>query len=161
MILPFIPQLFDAQPEEGGKYPNVVVELLSSSTATVDRGTKKDLYQDIWRVPDYFWFHPETIEFVGFHLVDGRYEAIAPTAAGWLWSEQLELYLGIHERQLRWFTEQGQLIPLPEDAERHAKEQERQAKEQAQQAEKQERQAKERLEAFLRSQGIDPDQLPE
>jgi Uma2 family endonuclease len=126
--------------EEGGKYPNVVIELLSNSTATVDRGAKKTLYQDVWRVPDYFWFHPETMEFAGFHLVNGQYQEISPTAAGWLWSEQLGLYLGIHNRQLRWFSAEGQLIPLPE--------------EQAQQR-------AERLEAFLRSQGIDPDQLPE
>jgi Uma2 family endonuclease len=132
--------------EEGGKYPNVVIELLSSSTATIDKGEKKDLYQEVWRVPDYFWFHPETMEFAGFHLVNGRYEPIAPTEDGKLWSEQLGLYLGIHEQQLRWFTEQGQLIPSPE-------EQERQAKEQAQQR-------AEQLEAFLRTQGIDPNQLP-
>jgi Uma2 family endonuclease len=160
--------------EEGGKYPNVVIELLSSSTASVDKSTKKDLYQDIWQVPDYFWFHPETLEFAGFYLINGRYQAIPPTETGWLWSEQLELYLGIHEQQLRWFTAEGQLIPLPEEAERQAKEQaqqaeaqERQAKKQAQQAEAQERQAKEQaqrrseqLEALLRAQGIDPDQLP-
>jgi Uma2 family endonuclease len=126
--------------EEGGKYPNVVIELLSSSTATVDKGKKKDLYQDVWRVPDYFWFHPETMEFAGFHLVNGRYESIAPTDEGKLWSEQLGLYLGIHEQQLRWFTGQGRLILLPEE---------------------QERQRAEQLEALLRAQGIDPNQLPE
>ncbi|MBW4551859.1 MAG: Uma2 family endonuclease [Aphanocapsa sp. GSE-SYN-MK-11-07L] len=147
--------------EEGGKYPNVVIELLSSSTATVDKGKKKDLYQDVWRVPDYFWFHPETLEFAGFHLVDGRYAAIASTEAGWLWSEQLELYLGIHERQLRWFSAEGQLIPLPEEQAQQAEARERQAKEQAQQAEVRERQRSEQLAAILRSQGIDPDQLPE
>ncbi len=145
--------------EEGGKYPNVVIELLSSSTATVDRGKKKDLYQDVWRVPNYFWFHPETLEFAGFHLVNNHYEAITPTEAGWLWSDQLELYLGIYERQLRWFSAAGQLIPLPEEAERLAKEQERLAKEQAQQAELRSRQRAERLGELLRSQGIDPDQL--
>jgi Uma2 family endonuclease len=139
--------------EEGGMYPNVVIELLSSSTTTVDRGTKKELYQDVWRVPNYFWFHPETMEFAGFHLVNGKYEIITPTDTGWLWSDQLELFLGIHAQQLRWFSEQGQLIPLPEEQERQAKEQERQAKEQAQQR-------AERLEEFLRSQGIDPNQLP-
>ena len=133
--------------EEGGKYPNVVIELLSNSTASIDKITKKDLYQDIWRVPDYFWFHPETLEFAGFHLINGRYQAIAPTATGWLWSEQLGLYLGIHERQLRWFTAEGQLIPLPEEAERQAKEQAQRRAEQ--------------LEALLRAQGLDPDQLPE
>ncbi|MGB7414977.1 MAG: Uma2 family endonuclease [Thermosynechococcaceae cyanobacterium] len=126
--------------EEGGKYPNLVIELLSSSTAAVDKGAKKTLYQDVWRVPDYFWFHPETMEFEGFHLVDGQYEEISPTASGRLQSEQLGLALGIHERQLRWFTADGELIPLPEEAER---------------------QRADRLENYLRSQGIDPNQLPD
>ncbi len=140
--------------EEGGKYPNLVIELLSSSTATVDRGKKKDLYQDVWRVPEYYWFHPETLEFAGFHLVNGQYEEIAPTESGRLQSLQLRLELGIHERQLRWFTADGDLIPLPEEAERQRAEQEHQRAEQ-------ERHSKERLESYLRSQGIDPNQLPE
>ncbi|NJK30380.1 MAG: Uma2 family endonuclease [Acaryochloris sp. SU_5_25] len=147
--------------EEGGKYPNVVIELLSSSTATVDQGAKQKLYQDVWRVPDYFWFHPETMEFAGFHLVNGRYEAIIPTDKGWLWSEQLGLYLGIHEQQLRWLSADGDLIPLPEEQERRAKEQAQQRAEQAEFRETQVQQKQERLAAFLRSQGIDPDQLPE
>jgi Uma2 family endonuclease len=147
--------------EEGGKYPNVVIELLSSSTATVDRGKKKELYQDVWRVPEYYWFHPETLEFAGFQLVQGQYEPIVPTERGWLWSEQLSLYSGIYERQLRWFTAEGQLIPLPEEQERQAKEQERQAKEQAQQEAATAQQRIEQLEALLRSQGIDPNHLPD
>jgi Uma2 family endonuclease len=147
--------------EEGGKYPNLVIELLSNSTATVDRGAKKQLYQDVWRVPNYFWFHPETLEFAGFQLVNSQYESIEPNESGLLWSEQLELYLGIHERQLRWFTNQGQIVPLPEEA---ARERAEQAELQAAQAQLQVVQAKQqqaRLEAFLRSQGIDPDLLPE
>lgn len=140
--------------EEGGKYPNVVIELLSSSTASVDKGAKKTLYQDVWRVPEYYWFHPETLEFAGFHLVDGHYEEIVPIESDRLPSEQLGLELGIYARQLRWFTLEGELIPLPEEAERQRAEQERQRAEQ-------ERQAKERLENYLRSQGIDPNQLPE
>jgi hypothetical protein len=159
--------------EEGGKYPNVVIELLSSSTATVDRGEKKDLYQDVWRVPNYFWFHPETLEFAGFHLINGLYVALTPTEQGWLWSEQLQLFLGIHERQLRWFSAEGHLVPLPEDAERQARVQERQVREQAElareqaelgreQAELAREQAQQRtqkLAAMLREQGIDPDAI--
>jgi Uma2 family endonuclease len=168
--------------EEGGKYPNVVIELLSSSTATVDRTTKKDLYQNVWRLPEYYWFDPESLEFAGFRLVNGIYEAIAPNPEGRLVSVELGLELGTYEQQLRWFTAEGTLIPLPEEQERQAREQaeqreiqerrareraeqreiqERQAREQAEQREIQERQARERLEAYLRSQGIDPDQLPE
>ncbi|MGF1496610.1 MAG: Uma2 family endonuclease [Elainellaceae cyanobacterium] len=140
--------------DEGGKYPNVVIELLSNSTEKVDKGTKKDLYQNVWRVPEYYWFHPDTLEFAGFRLAGGEYEAIAPDDKGQLSSNQLGLQLGIHERQLRWFTAEGDLIPLPEEVESQRAEQERQRAEQAQQ-----RLA--RLEAFLKSQGIDPDQLPE
>nr|WP_256995744.1 Uma2 family endonuclease [Halomicronema hongdechloris] len=72
--------------EEDGKYPNVIVELLSDSTADTDRGLKKQIYQDTFRTPDYFWFDPNTLEFRGFHLVDGQYVEREPTAAGWLWS---------------------------------------------------------------------------
>lgn len=146
--------------DEGGKYPNVVIELLSSSTARIDKGAKKTLYQDVWRLPEYYWFHPETLEFAGFHLVDGHYDAIAPVENGRLPSEQLGLQLGVHERQLRWFTAEGELIPLPEEAESQRAEQEHQRAEQERQRAEQEQQARERLEAYLRSQGIDPDQLP-
>jgi Uma2 family endonuclease len=154
--------------EEGGKYPDVVIELLSSSTATVDKGAKKQLYQDIWRVPNYYWFHPEMMEFAGFSLSNGQYEAIAPNENGWLWSKPLGLFLGIHERQLRWFSQEGRLIPLPEEEERLAKEQEQLAKERERLAKEQERLAKEQaqqrtkqLEDYLWSQGIDPNNLPE
>ncbi|MBD1933422.1 MULTISPECIES: Uma2 family endonuclease [Cyanophyceae] len=115
--------------EEDGKYPNVIVEILSSKTAATDRGLKKQIYQDIFRTPDYFGFSPDSLEFKGFHLLDGRYQELEPKANGWLWSQQLELYLGIHESRLRFFTAEGQLIPTPEEM----AQQERQQKEQAEQ----------------------------
>ncbi len=64
-------------------------------------------------------------------------------------SEQLGLELGIYEQQLGWFTEAGELIPLPEEAEYQRAEQERQAKEQERRAKEQEQRQRERLEAFL------------
>ncbi len=145
--------------DEGGKYPNLVIELLSSSTEKVDGGLKKRLYQDVWRAPNYFWFHPETLEFQGFHLVDGNYQAIAPNDLGLLWSNQLELFLGINQNRLRWYTATGELIPLPEEQERFERNQERQAKEDERQAKEQALEKLERMKAILRSQGIDPDQI--
>lgn len=100
---------------EGGKTPNLIVEILSESTADIDRGLKKQIYQDILRTPDYFWFDPETLEFAGFHLVDGRYQSLQPNPQGWLWSQQLELYLGIHEEKLRFFATDSQLLPTPKE----------------------------------------------
>jgi len=165
---------------EQGKYPNVIVEILSDSTANIDRTKKKILYQNTFRTPNYFWFDPNTLEWQGFRLIEGQYQAISANEQGYLWSEELGLYLGIFDRKLRYFTVDGQLVPTPQEAElqqRQAKEQillekeqillekeqERQAKEQAllekEQAlleKEQERQAKERLAAKLRELGINP-----
>lgn len=101
--------------KEGGKYPNLIIELLSNSTAKVDRNEKKFLYQDIFRVPEYFWFHPETLEFAGFRLIAGEYQPITANETGWLWSQQLELFLGIVEGKLRYFSSDGELISTPEE----------------------------------------------
>ncbi|NJN29750.1 MAG: Uma2 family endonuclease, partial [Synechococcales cyanobacterium RM1_1_8] len=90
--------------EEGGKYPNIIVELLSDSTAQIDRGLKKQLYQDIFRTPDYFWFDPHSLELQGFHLLDGIYQALEANEEGLLWSQQLGLYLGIYQETLRFFN---------------------------------------------------------
>ena len=127
--------------EEEGKYPNVIVEILSASTAQSDRETKKQIYQKTFRTPEYFWFDPDTLEFCGFLLVGGVYEAIAPNASGHLWSRQLELYLGIYNSRLRFFTPDGGLVPTPEEV--------------AQQAQQQTN----RLAEKLRELGVDPDSL--
>ncbi len=100
---------------EEGKYPNIIIELLSPSTAEIDKGFKKKLYQDTFRTFDYFWFDPETLEFAGFHLVDGKYQPLEPNSQGWLWSQQLELFLGVHNSQLRFFSSDSKLLPTPEE----------------------------------------------
>ncbi|WP_013324579.1 Uma2 family endonuclease [Gloeothece verrucosa] len=124
--------------QEDGKYPNVIVEILSSTTANTDRGLKKQIYQDIFRTPDYFWFDPISLEFQGFRLVGGHYEDLQPNQQGWLWSEQLGLYLGIDNEQLRFFTPEGELLLTPKEA----------AQMEAQRAES-EKQQREELEALL------------
>lgn len=101
--------------EEDGKYPHVVVEILSDFTVSVDREGEKQLYQDIFRVHDYFWFEPYSLEFAGFHLVDGKYQPLEPNSQGHLWSHQLGLYIGIHQGLIRFFTPDGELVPTPEE----------------------------------------------
>jgi Uma2 family endonuclease len=146
--------------EENGQYPSLIIELLSDSTAAVDRGTKKQLYQDIFRTQEYFWFSPDTLEFEGFKLVDKQYEPIAPNPQGWRWSEELGVYLGVWVGRLRYFTASGELVPTPEEvAEREMQRSEealQQAEEAAQRAE-QEAQRAEALAQKLRDLGIDPD----
>ncbi|NES01982.1 MAG: Uma2 family endonuclease [Okeania sp. SIO2F4] len=101
--------------EEKGKYPNVIVEILSKKTADTDKGLKKKIYQDTFRTPDYFWFDPYTLELAGFHLVDGMYQAIEPNEKGYLWSQQLQLYLGCYQEKLRFFTPEEKLVNTPEE----------------------------------------------
>jgi len=134
--------------EEDGKYPDLIIELLSESTATIDRTLKKDLYQSRFRTPEYFWFSPETLEFAGFRLVGQTYQPIVPTASGWLWSETLALYLGIYNQQLRYFNQAGELILTPQEAAAQAQQQAERAQQQA-----------ERLAAQLRSLGVEPEEL--
>lgn len=120
--------------EEDGKYPNVIVEILSPKTADTDRGLKKQIYQDIWRTPNYFWFDPQTLEFKGFELLGGRYQELNPNENGWLWSQQLELYLGIYESKMRFFTVDGQLISSPEEAAQKEQKQRQKAEQQREEA---------------------------
>ena len=155
--------------QENGQYPNIIVELLSSSTKATDKGLKKQIYQDIFRTPEYFWFDPYNLEFAGFHLVDGNYQPIEPNPQGWLWSQQLNLYLGVQDNKLRYFTPEGQLVPTPEelaqqeaqraDQEAQRADQEAQRAEQEAQRAEQEVQRAERLAAKLRELNIDPDSL--
>ena len=127
--------------EENGKYPNLIIELLSESTAEVDRNLKKELYRNNFRIPEYFWFDPETLEFMGFRLQNNQYEEIQLNNQGWRWSQQLELYLGVDENQLRYFTANGERVPTPQEAARQEQLVARQAQLQAQQAETQAQQA--------------------
>lgn len=154
---------------EQGKYPNLIIELLSNSTAKVDKGFKKTLYQDTFRTPEYFWFHPETLEFQGFHLMEGQYQPLEANAQGWLWSQQLELFLGVHESQLRFFSPDNQLVSTPEERAKIAQQQAEIARQQAeiaqQQAEAERKQRElaqqqvEELRARLKELGVEPDVL--
>ncbi|MDM9583366.1 Uma2 family endonuclease [Nostoc sp. GT001] len=137
--------------QEDGKYPNLIVEILSSSTTAVDKGLKKQVYQDTFRTPDYFWFDPVTMELQGFHLVDGKYQEIQVTTDGRLWSQQLELYLGVYEGKLRFFTTENQLILSSEELAELERLRAEQAEERAERAE----QEIARLREVLRIQGID------
>jgi len=141
--------------EEDGKYPNFILEILSDTTAKNDRGLKKQLYQDVFRTPDYFWFDPYTLELAGFKLNYRRYEQIAPNEQGWLWSEELQLYLGILGEQLRFFTPSGELVLTPGEAEA----QERQRADYAEARAEAERERAERLLRRLQELGIEPDDL--
>jgi Uma2 family endonuclease len=141
--------------EEEGRYPDVIVELLSPSTAEVDLGLKKELYERVFKTRDYFVFDPlEPNSFQGWHLdLDRGYQPLVADERGWLWCQTLELWLGTWSGVieddpsiwLRFYDQSGNLVLLPEEA----------SQQQAQAA-----QARaERLAARLRDLGEDPNTL--
>jgi Uma2 family endonuclease len=105
--------------EEDGRYPDLIIELLSDSTAKVDRTLKRDLYAERFHTPEYFYFSPDTLEFAGFRLDINKYQAITPNSQGWLWSETLGFFLGVHEQNLRYLSLEGTLLPTPQEAARN------------------------------------------
>lgn len=112
--------------EEGGRYPDAIIELMSESTAAADTGTKKDIYERVFRTPDYFVFDPfDLTSLQGWHLdANQRYQPLVPNQQGWLWCQTLGLWLGTWsgtiDRELavwlRFYNEVGLLVPLPEEA---------------------------------------------
>lgn len=112
-----------------GKAPDVVVEFLSPKTAHRDRTTKKRLYERTG-VRDYFWYHPHTSEFKGFHLVQQQYVELTPDASGAVYCQSLDLYLlrwqGEYKEQsrewLRWRRPDGTLLPTAAESTAQARE---------------------------------------
>ncbi|MEM9163063.1 MAG: Uma2 family endonuclease [Cyanobacteria bacterium P01_F01_bin.4] len=166
--------------EEQGRYPDVIVELLSPSTAAVDKGVKKDLYEQVFKTPDYFVFDPfDPSSLQGWRLdLAHGYQPLSPNERGWLWSETLGLWLGTWEgvincepvtgscQWLRLYDPEGSLVLLPEEAAQQqaeaAQQQAEQAQQQAKQAQQQaeeEKQRADRLAAKLQELGIDPSTL--
>ncbi|MEH2032381.1 MAG: Uma2 family endonuclease [Nostoc sp.] len=111
---------------EEGKAPDVVIELLSDSTAQADKNLKKLIYQNQMRVPEYFWYDPfNPDDLAGFSNEKGVYQPIATNAQNQLVSQSLGLalqlwqgnYKGINATWLRWAMSLGELLPTPEEKE--------------------------------------------
>jgi Uma2 family endonuclease len=155
--------------EENGRYPDVIIELMSPSTANVDTGAKKDIYERIFRTPDYFVYNPfNSNSLQGWHFNSSlKYQDLEQNERGWLWCESLGFWLGTWEgtidretaEWLRFFDADGNLVLLPEEAAHRQAEQAHQQAEQAHQQAEKERQRAERLAAKLRELGEDPDLL--
>jgi len=110
---------------EEGKSPDVVIELLSESTAKKDKTIKKDVYQNQLKVAEYFWFDPfNPDDFQGFELSRGVYKELPFLNDSFL-SQQLglklirwrKLYKNVETTWLRWATLDGELLLLPAEIE--------------------------------------------
>ncbi len=110
--------------EEGGKTPDVVIELLSDTTESVDRGEKMRIYARALKVAEYFLFDPFGGTLEGFELdLSGHYRPKSRNASGRLESKMLGLELGtlpgrygeIEADWLRWFERDGRPLALPSE----------------------------------------------
>ncbi|MDJ1183292.1 Uma2 family endonuclease [Roseofilum casamattae] len=151
--------------EEHGRYPNVIVELMSKSTAHIDRNQKKTLYEQTFKTNDYFVYNPfDRNSLQGWHLgSQGKYEEIIPNDRGWLWCASLELWLGVWDGELtkenapwlRFYDPQDNLVLLPKEE----AELERDRAENAEEVVREQAREIEQLQERLRQMGVDPDNL--
>jgi Uma2 family endonuclease len=112
--------------EEGGRTPDVVIELLSESTEDVDRGEKMQVYARVLMVGEYYLFDPWTGVLEGYALDRAsrtyrRMEAL--DERGTVPCEQLGLRLGVvpgryHDLEmgfLRWIDQDSRVLPTGEE----------------------------------------------
>ena len=140
--------------EENGKYPDVIIELLSRSTAREDLTTKKELYERTFRTAEYFCYDPDTHLLRGWRLAPMRYSEIEASPQGWLFCEQVGLWLGLWEGRyleepstwLRFYDATGNVVPTYGELAHQQAEQESQARRQAEAQAEQESQARRQAE---------------
>ncbi len=140
---------------EGMRFPDIIIELLSDSTRSIDMGEKKHLYEQTFRTQEYYIYDPFAYQLIGYHLHGARYEEQAPDEQGRIFSPVTDLSLGVHAERLRWFAAGGALVATPEEMagqERNradqAEQRADQAEQRADQAEQRADQAEQQLEAY-------------
>jgi Uma2 family endonuclease len=161
---------------EGGKAPDFVLEITSKGTVTKDRAQNPLIYRALG-VKEYFQYDPSgdylnPLALQGMRLEKGEYVAIPygmrPAAASMLPDHVLSLpseVLGLDLRlypnkRFRFFDpKSNQILRSYEEAEQDRLQAEAIAL-QERQEKLQERQEKEKLAAYLRSIGINPDEIP-
>jgi Uma2 family endonuclease len=156
--------------QEDGRYPDIIIELMSPSTFKVDLTEKKDLYERVFKTRNYVVYNPfEPTSLQGWTLNGSHhYTDMQPNPDRRLWCDTLELWVGIWEGKiddgetapwLRFFDPQGNLVLLPEEVARQQAEVAQQQAEFAQQQAELTEQRAERLAARLRDLGEDPDRI--
>ncbi len=162
-----------------GRAPNLVIELLSPKTKRADKGVKKEIYQDVMRVPEYVLHDVDKNVCEGFRLTRTKknphlhYEKVisASNDADIVFSsEELGLELVLWEGEfehywdvwLRWRNpETGELLPTGREIAREEYKRAEQEKTRAEQEKTRADEATERAQKLaekLRALGINPDE---
>ena len=149
--------------QEGMRFPDVIIELLSDTTRKIDKDEKKTLYERIFRTGEYYLYDPFSQEFIGYHLHGAHYEVVEPDAQGKVYSPATSLYLVVRDNWLRWMTPEGMLLPTPmelvEQERQHVDEERQRAEQERQRAERERQRAdEERQRAEQERQRADEEQ---
>ncbi len=109
--------------DEDGHYPDVIFEFLSPSTRQRDLGEKKTLYEQTFHTREYFCYEYMDATAIprlyGWRLdANAIYQPLSANERGWLWSEELQLWVGewygtiARETTLwlRFYTADGDLV---------------------------------------------------
>ena len=150
--------------QEGNIAPQVVFEILSPSN-TVDEMDRKLEFDDTDGVEEYYLYDPETFQFDGW-LRQGEHRTRSWDIHSWV-SPRLNVRFETGQGELAVYHPNGQpfLSSVEREQQREQEqqraEQEQQRAEQERQRAEQERQRAEQLAAYLRSIGVDPDNLPQ
>ena len=130
--------------EEGGRYPDVIMELSSPSTLKVDLGKKKRIYERIFHTSEYFCYDPDAHQLLGWKNVQNTYVELKPNEHDWLWSEEFQVWIGGWDGEFqritatwpRFYTGDHELVLTLADAEaQRAKTEAQRAQTEAQRAE--------------------------
>jgi Uma2 family endonuclease len=145
---------------EEGKAPDLVIELTSKSTKREDQKTKRELYRDVLKVPEYFLFDP-TEDYLkpplqGFRLVNDEYSPIE-LVDGRLPSEVLGLHLEKDGQELRFYDpERHSRLLKPSETTSAAEQRAERAEQRAQAQDAENERLRQEIEALRRR--LDPGQ---
>jgi Uma2 family endonuclease len=67
---------------EGGRYPDVIIEITSPSTKSKDTKDNLLLYSKVFRTREYYWYDEGAGELVGYRLQGDEYVPIVPNERG-------------------------------------------------------------------------------
>jgi Uma2 family endonuclease len=90
--------------DEGGRYPDLVVEFISTSTRKKDVDENVKFYAKVFRVPEYFWFDRRSGELVGYRLSGSSYTLIRVHHLGSPPEEKLRISLSTPSTPRQHFT---------------------------------------------------------
>jgi len=111
--------------EENGRFPDVIIELMSPSTRKKDLTIKKQVYEENFRTRDFVAYDPASREFFVWRKKDGRFQRRSANREGRYALKDIGLWLGpwqgtyleLETEWLRFFDAAGNLVMTRAEAE--------------------------------------------